>query len=564
MSGEYSLAQQSWSKWLIALLIGFPTIGCAYYYYSSKSGKTKKKEEVAPQSGDALKQELPKNNHSTVTTANGPLDQALHLKEHGNKFYKEGKYKEAVKCYSEAIDLCPVTEKDNLSALYQNRAAAYDALSNLDEVIKNCTEAIKLKPTYLKALNRRYKACEKKGQLWQALEDITSCCYLQRFSNEDDISTADRILKKYGQEEAKKYVKNKPTVMPSKEFINHYLASFANDPLKDFLSEVDDTENNLNGICLAKKALKLGNYEDVLKGCTEEINLVRETSAPPSRKYYEALLLRGMMNVLINESVRAKADLDNVIDSPDADVTLVVSALLKRASLHMQSVDIDEAFEDFDRAEKLLPNNSDIYHLKAQMLLLSEKTEEAILEFEKAHSLSPDFTLIQIQKYFTEFKINIEKQDKKKANAAKLALKQIVHDHPDLVEGHLLLAQIYNELQEFEASEVLMNTAISSDPTNSSILVHRGLLYLQWKGDVEGAVKEMQKAIEIDPKCGFAYETLASVEVQRGNILTAISLFDKALPLTKTMKEAAHILSLKIAAQTQHSVSNKIGSFLMM
>ena len=39
----------------------------------------------------------------------------------------------------------------------------------------------------------------------------------------------------------------------------------------------------------------------------------------------------------------------------------------------------------------------------------------------------------------------------------------------------------------------------------------RGLLKLQSSGDVEGSVKLMQTALELDEKCEFAYETLGTI-----------------------------------------------------
>ena len=41
------------------------------------------------------------------------------------------------------------------------------------------------------------------------------------------------------------------------------------------------------------------------------------------------------------------------------------------------------------------------------------------------------------------------------------------------------------------------------------------LLQLQWKSDIEGAVELIKKALEIDNKCEFAFETLGTIEVQR-------------------------------------------------
>lgn len=58
------------------------------------------------------------------------------------------------------------------------------------------------------------------------------------------------------------------------------------------------------------------------------------------------------------------------------------------------------------------------------------------------------------------------------------------------------------------------------EPNNAGLYVHRGLLLLQWKGDINEALKLLEKAIEVDDKCEFAYETLGTVEVQRGKLLS--------------------------------------------
>lgn len=51
--------------------------------------------------------------------------------------------------------------------------------------------------------------------------------------------------------------------------------------------------------------------------------------------------------------------------------------------------------------------------------------------------------------------------------------------------------------------------------TSSSIVFFPGLLQLQWKNDVEKALKLIEEAISLDAKCEFAYETLGTIEVQR-------------------------------------------------
>ena len=89
------------------------------------------------------------------------------------------------------------------------------------------------------------------------------------------------------------------------------------------------------------------------------------------------------------------------------------------------------------------------------------------------------------------------------------------------------------------------------------------------------------RALEVDDKCEFAYETLGTVEVQRGNLTKAVQLFEKAIPLViikirftrkwyfsefyffffqaNTELEMAHLFGLRDAALAQTTVSNRLG-----
>lgn len=64
-----------------------------------------------------------------------PLERAQSIKDKGNVFFKEGKYNDAIRCYSEAIDLCPKSETNILSTFFQNRAACHDQLVSKTPVI---------------------------------------------------------------------------------------------------------------------------------------------------------------------------------------------------------------------------------------------------------------------------------------------------------------------------------------------------------------------------------------------------------------------------------------------
>ncbi|KNH08062.1 stress-inducible protein STI1 [Perkinsela sp. CCAP 1560/4] len=81
----------------------------------------------------------------------------------GNSFFKEGKYEKAISFYTRAIDM---TKDDDVNKVnyYNNRAACYTQTHNYPCVITDCTMALQLDASNLKAKLRRayaYKGNEK-------------------------------------------------------------------------------------------------------------------------------------------------------------------------------------------------------------------------------------------------------------------------------------------------------------------------------------------------------------------------------------------------------------------
>jgi stress-induced-phosphoprotein 1 len=74
-------------------------------------------------------------------------------KEEGNQFFKEQKYPEAIKAYSEAIKRDPSNPVN-----YSNRAAAYTKLAEYRLAVKDCDDALALDPKMLKAILRKGNA----------------------------------------------------------------------------------------------------------------------------------------------------------------------------------------------------------------------------------------------------------------------------------------------------------------------------------------------------------------------------------------------------------------------
>lgn len=91
-------------------------------------------------------------------------------KEAGNNAFRNHKYKEALELYTEALTIDPVNKTTN-SKLYFNRATVNFKLGSKEPCIKDCTSAIDLDPSYLKAYIRRAKCYMDTEKYEEAVRD---------------------------------------------------------------------------------------------------------------------------------------------------------------------------------------------------------------------------------------------------------------------------------------------------------------------------------------------------------------------------------------------------------
>jgi len=541
-----------------------------------KAPEVKKDEKPSPIKTEAKKEvESPKSAAPELPT--DPLERGVALKNRGNKYFRGGRYELAIKSYSEAIAVCPPDKTTDLATFYQNRAAAYDQLENIDSVLSDCDIALNLNNKYVKALDRRAKALRKQAmkienfevqveKLKQCVEDITSVCLLEGFQKQEHLLLVDQVLRELGRAEAAVASKSRKPLLPSNHFITQYLESFSEDPVRKILEkesegDVDEKENGvlLTGFSRAKQSLADEEYENIIDDCTQEI----ETN-PDTLPAQLARLLRGTFYSLRKEQEKGMQDFTELVEQDNTDIKIKVNALIKRASLYIQMCkdpkkDPELSFADFAAAAELDPDNSDIYNHRGQVHLLVEETNKAIVDFNRAVKLNPTHPIAYAQKLFTDYRSASMIGDVTRINTVISDFYEAIDKYPKCVETYSLAAQVLNSQEQFKEADALYKKALEVDPKNANILVHRGLLALQSRGDVEEGVRLIEKALEMDELCEFAYETLGTIEIQKGNLKRAIELYDKAIPLANTELEMAHLFGLKEAAVAQTTVSQKFG-----
>ncbi|CAG4948558.1 mitochondrial import receptor subunit TOM70 [Colias croceus] len=531
-------------KWQLAILLGAPlAIGLGYLYLRNRFEDPEKKKEAELKA----KTTISLDNEENAKAPESAIDRAMKLKGAGNRAFHAGEYDKAISLYNEAIEACPPDRPVDLATFYQNRSACYEKREMWDQVKEDCTFALKLNEKYVKAYLRRSRAAEKSGDLVLALEDVTSACILERFQVQSSLVNADRILKALGRQHAREALAKRNPVMPSKHFIKTYFSAFSEDPITKI--SLDDKESG--GFAKAKHALDAQDYESVVNACTEELDA--------DGKYkYEALLLRATFYLLLGRHEEAQVDLGKVIDS-DANTKVKVNALIKRASLYTQLENTEKCLEDFANAAQLDSGNSDIYHHRGQVYLLLERMDEATSEFAKAVELNPDFSIAYIQKCYADYRHAQLHKNIGALNQVRADFEKALERFPRCAEAYILYAQVLSDQQEWGRADALFDSALAVDPNNATLYVHKGLVQLQKSTDFDKAVKLINKAIEMDDKCDFAYETLGTIEVQRGNLRRSLELFEKAIALAKTELEMTHLFSLKDAAAAQLKVSERWG-----
>lgn len=93
---------------------------------------------------------------STEFSQNNDLQNSL--KEQGNAFYQNKKFADAIRLYSEAIDLDPLAE--SAAAIYSNRALCYQSIGAFLDAFADGSAAAAIRPDWPRGFERRATAAE--------------------------------------------------------------------------------------------------------------------------------------------------------------------------------------------------------------------------------------------------------------------------------------------------------------------------------------------------------------------------------------------------------------------
>nr|XP_061803910.1 mitochondrial import receptor subunit TOM70-like [Nerophis lumbriciformis] len=496
------------------------------------------------------------------------LARAREANRKGNKYFNAANYWNAIHCFTEAIELCPTERKRDLSEFYHNRAGAYEQLMIKIGVVRDCTLALMLNPTYTNAFLKRARAHDELDNKKECLEDSIAVSILEDYLNKESKSLVGKIIREMGNEALDEY-ENREWTMPSPQYIKSYFGSFTDDIISQPLQKKDEDEDNegeasevtaSSGYLKAKHYMDEEDYDKIISECTKEVD-------SEGRYMAEALLLRATFHLLTGNVMAAEADLDRIINMQEANIKLRANALIKRGSLYNQTHERLLSRKHFNMAAEIDACNPDVYHHRGQLKMVLNQLEGAVEDFDKSILLRSDFALTQAQRSFALFTQAYTElfRSKTEIQQALDGFKDVIKRFPTCAEAYALYAQALTMVKLFGQADEMYDKCIEVEPDNATHYVYKGLLQLRWKRDLdwtsmsELGLDLIRKAIEIDNKCAFAYESMGFVELLRGNYDKAIEMSTKAIDLAKTANDVGTHYTKREAAYAHREVFRKYG-----
>lgn len=277
----------------------------------------------------------------------------------------------------------------------------------------------------------------------------------------------------------------------------------------------------------AVDAFNKADYDKCIEYCTEEIE--------NSNDYIlEARNLRGSLYMLKCQYNECKDDFNSILNDSKSSNRLKSNTLIKLTALNLQNNQDKEAYDNYDRAIELDPSNEDIYCNRAQVHAIKSNFAECFKDFETCLEINPSHRVAKLQKAFFEFRqfftqltiylqatqtsqeeLSLFFANSKELKVETEKLEKLIHEYDDVPEAYNLYAQILSEQENFAKAEQFYEKALEKDPKNAALIVQRALNLMTWKNDFDLSVDMLNSAIVVDDTSEFAYETLATVEIQR-------------------------------------------------
>ncbi len=469
------------------------------------------------------------------------METAKDWKDKGNALVKEKKYKEALDCYTKAIEIDP-----NDPILYSNRSAMHLNLSEFEQALTDADKAISLKADYAKGYLRKGKALEGLQKLKEALDTY-------KLGLEKDSKNA-QLLEASQELEASlnnPFLKNYP-----KLFTDPRTAGMMKDPnfknLLDFamrdqkiLMQMMQTDPRFMTVFSVLTGIDFEKMNEDVQKASEE----RKKEEEKKKKEEEEKKKKEEEEKYNAMSSEEKKEVD---DHKKAD------EIKAKGNEEYKKRNYDEAIKLYQQAIDIYPKEM-VYYLNSAKCYLEKKDYDKAIELCKhVCENSRDFTrratafgiigyayraqnkLTEALKAFEDSQMEKNDPRIKEAHKETLKLKEKqdaeAYINPEIAEQENQKANELYKAGKFPEALKVYEEAIKRNPKLPKYYTNRAQCYIKLM-EFYQAIKDCESAIKIDPKTLKAYQKKANCHFITKEYHKVLKTIDDGLKLFPDDKE---------------------------
>ena len=471
------------------------------------------------------------------------MSTAKEWKEKGNALVKEKKYKDALDCYSKAIEIDP-----NDPILYSNRSAMHLNLNEFDQAITDAEKAISLKPDYGKAYLRKGKALEGQSRLQEALdtyklglEKDKSNTQLMEASQELEASINNPFLKNY-----------------PKLFTDPRTAHLMQDP--QFRNLIDYAMKDQNVLMqMLQTDPRFMSVFSVLTGIDlEKMNEDVRKHSEEKKKEEEQKKKEEEEKKKKEEEEKKKKEEEEKYNSMTPEQKLEEDNHKKADEIKAQGNEefkkknFDEAIKFYQQAIDLYPKEM-VYYLNSAKCYLEKKDYDKAIELckhvcENCFDFTRRATAFGIMGYAykAQGKLDdaikafedsqMEKNDPRIKQAHKDTLKlkkeqeELAYINPEIAEQENQKANDLYKAGKYPEALKLYEEAIKRNPKLPKYYTNRAQCYIKLM-EFYQAIKDCEMAIKLEPKTLKAYQKKANCHYITKEYHKVLQTIDEGLKL---------------------------------